>query len=239
MAVEVAVVLNSSSDSAGYFKIFAEAQGIHLREFRVSETRDLPDRINGFAGLCVMGGIMSANDDLPWLRQIEVLIRDAVANKVPVIGHCLGGQLLAKALGGEVRKAVQPEIGWVTTRARAGGKAAEWFGLEEFPIYHWHYDSFSIPAGAEHLATSRYCENQAFAVDGIHLGMQFHCEITDEKIDQWLAEETCQRQIAELSSRHESVQHLAAMRADTTRNLSSSYSTAASIYQRWIAGLKR
>lgn len=235
----VAVIQNIDTGGVGYFGVFADTIGLPLQVFHGYAGDELPNTLRGFSGLCVLGGPMSANDDIAYLRQTEALIRDAVADDKPVIGHCLGGQLMARAFGARVERAEYPEIGWLPMQARPESRAHEWFGSDHFPIYHWHHESFTIPLGAEHLASSRWCEAQAYSLGERHLGMQFHCEITPEVIDHWLAEPACQQDLAAHSPVHASVQDETSMRADTLRHINSSYRTATAIYRRWASHLTR
>jgi GMP synthase-like glutamine amidotransferase len=104
------------------------------------------------------------------------LIREADRQGIPVIGHCLGGQLMAKAFGGTVTPNPVKEIGW--GRVAATGAAADWLGdAAGFEAFHWHGETFSIPPGATRLLQSAHCANQAF-LRGPHLGMQCHVEMT-------------------------------------------------------------
>lgn len=145
----------------------------------------VPKNPRDFAGLAFMGGPMSVNDDLPWIPPLLELIREAVRKNVPVIGHCLGGQLMSKALGGTVGPNPVKEIGWGEVRVADNTVAREWFGaLEPFNAFHWHGETFTIPPGATRIAASAHCANQAFAL-GKHLGMQCHVEMTVELIRSW------------------------------------------------------
>lgn len=239
---EIAVIQNFASDGVGFFGDYAAQQGWPLRVFHAYAGDELPRHLKGFAGLCILGGPMSVNDDLPVLRHTEQLIRAAVSDDLPVIGHCLGGQLMSQAYGGRISRAPQAEIGWVTVNSCAGHDGStglDWFGAAQFPIFHWHNESFSIPAGGQHLARSAWCENQAFALGKLHLGMQFHCEITQQKIDDWLNETACQEEMQRLAPRQGGVQNEAQLRASTQEYLNRSFATASHIYQRWGQHLKR
>lgn len=233
----VAVVQNIDTGGVGYFGTFAESAGIALQVFHGYAGDDLPAKLTGFSGLCVLGGPMSANDEIAYLRHTEALVREAVSDDKPVIGHCLGGQLMARAFGARIGRAPAPEIGWLTMEVKPESRGREWFGSNTFSLYHWHHESFDLPAGAEHLALSRWCEAQAYALGDRHVGMQFHCEITPDIINDWLAEEACQHDLARHAPQHESVQDEATMRADTHRLMADSYRTATAIYTRWASKL--
>ena len=145
----------------------------------------MPRDARRFAGLVFMGGPMSVNDDLPWIAPALELARDAVRKDVPLLGHCLGAQLISRAFGGAVRANPVKEIGWGRVEVVKNDAAAAWLGeLGAFDSFHWHGETFSIPPGATRVLTSPYCENQAFVL-GPHLGMQCHVEMTPEPIRAW------------------------------------------------------
>lgn len=230
---EVLVLQHLNEDAPGYLGDWLDAQGVawHLRCAEAGET--YPESLRGYRGLAVLGGAWSANDERPTLRQAEALIREADALGIPVLGHCLGGQLLARALGGRVEKLQRPEVGWWPI-AHTGSEAARaWFGEEPaHTVYQWHQDGFvALPAGAELLASSPACAHQAFAV-GPHLGMQFHIEITPQKIAIWLGE-TGEGYALNVRRFPESVQDPDAMNAATPRHQSGSQALADRIYATW------
>ena len=232
----VAVIQNALDDGPGHFGDFMTAQSVPMRVFHALYGEALPRMLDGFSGLCILGGPVSVNDDLPLLRETEALIRAAVRGDLPVLGHCLGGQLMASALGGKVTRAAQPEIGWIDIAALAQSAAMEWFGTDAFSIFQWHADTFSVPPGGQHLASSAACENQAFACGRLHLAMQFHCEITAVKIDAWIDSEVGRAEIALHAV--DSVQTPAQIRALTQSRIAASLATAEHIYQRWMRGLR-
>ena len=194
----------------------------------------VPRDARRFSGLCFMGGPMSVNDELPWIAPALELIREAVRKDVPVIGHCLGGQLLAKALGGEVGPNPAKEIGWGEVRVCDNTVAREWLGdASAFQSFHWHGETFTIPPGATRILENEHCANQAFAV-GKHLGMQCHVEMTPELIREWVA--GGEKEIAE--SRGPSVQRPAQIEAGMA-NLDALREVANGLYDRWTSGLSR
>lgn len=232
----IAVIQNAHNDGPGHFGDFMAARRVPTRIFHAWIGEALPRTLDEFSGLCVLGGPMSVNDDLPFLRETETLVRCAMRDDVPVLGHCLGGQLMASALGGKVTRAGQPEIGWIDIVTRPQTAAADWFGADSFSIFHWHGDTFSVPAGAQHLATSASCENQAFACGTLHLAMQFHCEITADKIDDWIDSDVGRAEIA--AHEVDSVQTHDRIRSLTRRHIAASLATAEHIYQRWMRNLR-
>lgn len=189
-----------------------------------------------YSGLAFMGGPMSANDDLPWIGPALALIGDAVRKDVPLLGHCLGGQLMARALGGEVRAAPVKEIGWGEVQACANGVAREWLGaLRAFEAFHWHGETFSIPPGGTRVLENAHCANQAFAL-GKHLGLQCHVEMTAELIGDWL--QGGAREI-EASRASPGVQKPEQVRKDMQRRLEALHAVADRLYDRWTEGLSR
>jgi GMP synthase (glutamine-hydrolysing) len=153
-----------------------------------------PPSLDGYAALAVLGGEMSANDPLPSLRQAERLILQAIERGAPVIGHCLGGQLMARALGARVVDSPAPEIGWQPLHVEPAG--AGWFGAAgRHVVFQWHYEAFELPPGAVRLAGSAACPNQAFAI-GPHLGLQFHIEVDADKVTAWAGEQSARWQRA-------------------------------------------
>jgi GMP synthase-like glutamine amidotransferase len=134
--------------------------------------------------LIVMGGPMGVNDEaaIPWIAAEKRLIRQCIAAGKKVLGVCLGAQLIASALGARVYRNAEREIGWFEIR-RTPEAAAHPLGSalpQRYEVFHWHGDTFDLPAGAVHLAESAGCKNQAFAVGSNVLAFQFHMEMTPE-----------------------------------------------------------
>ena len=129
--------------------------------------------------LIAMGGPMSVNDEetLAWLRPEKQLVRDAVARGIPVLGVCLGAQLIASALGARVYRGPEREIGWFPVRG-VPDAAPDLRFPPEFLAFHWHGETFDLPAGAVRLAGSAACQNQAFQVGRKAVALQFHLETT-------------------------------------------------------------
>lgn len=134
--------------------------------------------------LIVLGGPMGAADDdvLPWLSAEKRFIAETIAAGGPVLGVCLGAQIIALVLGGSVRRNPETEIGWYpVTRTPEAGQSplfAEW--PPEAVVGHWHGDTFELPEGVSSLLSSEYCRNQAFVFDSRVVGLQFHLEWTRE-----------------------------------------------------------
>jgi GMP synthase-like glutamine amidotransferase len=184
-----------------------------------------------------MGGPMSVNDDLPWIPPVLALIRQAVASDIPVIGHCLGGQLMAKALGGSVGANPVKEIGWGDVHVTDADAARPWLGDTKDPMlaFHWHGETFSLPPGATRILESAYCANQAYVLNDRHIGMQCHVEMTPELIASW-----CENGTAEIAaSNSPGVQQPDAIQADMSDRTAQLHQLADKIYSRWIQGLSQ
>ena len=228
----VLILQHQVPENAAYLKTWLEQHNINYVVFNAGVGDHFPSNIEPFAALAVMGGGMSANDPLMSNRQAEILILQAMYRDRPVIGHCLGGQLMARALGGKITASPQPEIGWQPIDYENNPLVAEWFGAEPTDtVIHWHYESFSIPTGAVKLAGSRACPNQAFAI-GPHLAMQFHIEINETKIDSWVND--FDPKWAEVLRQYDSVQDKATILAGIEPNLKKHQSTANAIYSNWL-----
>lgn len=233
----VLIFRHSPTEGPGYFATFLERHSIPWKLVRTDAGEEIPADLTGVSGLCLMGGPMSVNDDLPWIAPELALIREAVANDVPVMGHCLGGQLMARALGGSVGPTPIKEIGWGDVRITDADAARPWLGdsSQPMPSFHWHGETFSIPPGATRILESAYCANQAFVVNDRHIGMQCHVEMTPDMIQSW-----CDSGLAEIeASTSPGVQRPEIMQADMTTRTAQLHHLADKIYSRWIQGLSK
>jgi GMP synthase-like glutamine amidotransferase len=226
----------SQTEGPGYLGDFLAARGIPQAHINVDAEDAIPADINGYAGLVLMGGPMSVNDELPWIEPVLHLVRDAVKHDVPVLGHCLGGQLMSKALGGAVTRNPIKEIGWGSVSKVREGVASDWLdGLpDSFEVFQWHGETFGIPPGAEHLLSNAYCANQAYLVNDRHLGLQCHVEMTAPMIRAWC--EIGANEIAEAQA-SPAVQSAGTMQENMAPRLNRLNRVADLLYSRWIEGL--
>jgi GMP synthase-like glutamine amidotransferase len=232
----VAVFRTSPTEGPGYFATYLERRSIPWKTIALDEGAPVPRDPRRFAGLVFMGGPMSVNDELPWIAPALELIRDAVRKDVPVLGHCLGGQLMSKAFGGVVTRNAVKEIGWGEVRVADNAVARGWLGeLQAFDSFHWHGETFSIPPGATRLMESAHCANQAFAI-GAHLGMQCHVEMTAELIQAWLA--GGEKEMRE-SADSPGVQKRQQVEKDLERRVEALHEVANRLYERWTKSLSR
>ena len=222
-------------EGPGYLGQFLDDQQIEWQLVRVDQCDSLPTSILGYSGVVLMGGPMSVNDDLPWIPPLLELIREADKNAIPLLGHCLGGQLISKAYGAVVSQNPVKEIGWGEVFVTANKDAKKWFGeIESFNSFHWHGETFSLPQGAIHLLSSPYCMHQAYSI-GTHVALQCHIEMTTGMVQKW-----CDEGVEELAEASDSpaVQQANVMLQSLPLHCFFLNKVAKQLYTQWIKGLK-
>lgn len=232
----IAIFRHFPTEGPGYFADFLDKHNISWKLIRIDEGDAVPRNAQDYSGLVFMGGPMSVNDDLPWISEVLALIRDACAKDIPLLGHCLGGQLISKALGGVVTKNQVKEIGWGEAAVVDSDLARQWFGdIKQFDAFHWHGETFSLPQGAVHLLSSAHCRNQAYAI-GKHLAMQCHVEMNEQMVKEW-----CEVGADEIASARSSpaVQTAEAMQAQMRDKLPQLHRAAEQLYRHWLLGLAK
>jgi GMP synthase (glutamine-hydrolysing) len=155
-----------------------------------TELSKINQKIDGYDGLIFLGGPMSANDPLPYLKTEMNAMERAIGAGKPVLGVCLGAQLMAKTLGAAVYRNREPEIGWFDIRVTEAANSDRVFAglLPVEKVFHWHNDTFDLPAGATLLASSDRTERQAFYYGLSAYSLQFHLEVTPRMIVNWYQE---------------------------------------------------
>jgi len=232
----IALFRHVRSEGPGYFATVLERRSIPYRMIAVDAGEPLPPSARAYSGLVFMGGPMSANDDLPWIAPALALVQDAVRQDVPLLGHCLGAQLMAKALGAEVRRNAVKEIGWGAVEVSDNALAREWFGARAgFTAFHWHGETFGLPRGATRVLENVHCANQAFVL-GKHVGLQCHLEMTAELVRLWCRAGRSDLEAAQASP---AVQTAEAMQQDLEARCTLLHAVAERIYARWLEGLAR
>jgi GMP synthase-like glutamine amidotransferase len=174
------VLQHVSFEGPGSIAPWLEAFGATVSYTRFFENHELP-AVSAIDILIIIGGPMSANDEeeLPWLTQEKRFIKEAIIRGVPVLGICLGAQLIASALGAKVYRNPEKEIGWFPIQSVPSSNGNFYFP-QECIAFHWHGETFDLPTGAERIASSEACENQAFQITRNVIGLQFHLETTPE-----------------------------------------------------------
>ena len=230
----IAIFRHSPTEGAGHFAEFLNAHAIPWQLIRIDEGETVPRNAQDYSGLVFMGGPMSVNDELPWIPFVMALIRDAYAKDVPLLGHCLGGQLMSKALGGVVTKNPVKELGWGKVEVADNEVARLWFGdIRQFDSFHWHGETFSLPQGATLLLSSAHCANQAYAI-GKHLAMQCHVEMTAPMTRTW-----CDVGADEVAANAASpaVQSVEVMQEQMENKLPELHRVAEQLYRHWLRGV--
>ncbi len=168
-------------EGPGSIEPWLRTAGYGITNTRFFESSELPN-LSQIDLLIVMGGPMSANDhdEFPWLIQEMQFIRSVVQSGKPVLGVCLGAQLIAKAMGAQVYQNREKEIGWFPIHGVAPVDGSAFRCPSFLDVFHWHGETFDLPSGAVCLAQSRGCKNQAFQLGQSVIGLQFHLETTPE-----------------------------------------------------------
>ncbi|MGH8799873.1 MAG: type 1 glutamine amidotransferase [Casimicrobiaceae bacterium] len=230
----VAIFRFSPTEGPGRFGEWLDRNGVPRQLIALDQGDAVPGDAREFAGIGMMGGPMSANDDRAWNPPLLALLRQAVSVGVPIVGHCLGGQLFARALGAGVKRTRTPEIGWGEVTL-ADPAAIDWFGgRDRFTTFQWHYDVFELPPGATRVLTNGFNPQQAYAL-GKHIGFQCHIEMTREMVETWCrtgADELPAHSSGARQSRDDIFDDLDARLAALSR-------VADDVYARWALGLAR
>lgn len=196
--MKVHVLQHVPFEGIGSMASWLSARDASITHSRFYEFADLPDSA-GLDLVIVMGGPMSINDEavFPWLVKEKQFLRGAIQRGLPVIGICLGAQLIASALGARVYPNSAREIGWFEIEATPSASDVFRFP-HRISVFHWHGETFDLPAGATRLAKSAACANQAFQIGKRVIGLQFHLEMTPECIDSIL--NNCRNELVEGAS---------------------------------------
>ena len=216
-------------EGPGYFGEYLNRHQIPSRLIAIDRGDSVPISIDDMGGLVFMGGRLTSMTHLPWIDAELKLIGLAHQADLPVLGHCLGGQLIAKAFGAAVRANTVKEIGWHEVRKNT--EPSSWLaGLPlSFEAFHWHGETFNMPEGAVHLLESQWCQHQAFAC-GRMLALQFHVEMTAQMVTEWA--KLYHRQLANPSG---SIQSHDAMTTKLEMRIKMLNVVADAIYDRWLA----
>jgi len=177
--------LHASFEDPGCILQWCRDKGHQTSSTHLYRNESLPE-LNDFDWLIVMGGPIGVYEEekYTWLAGEKYIIRQAVDSGKTVVGICLGAQLLANALGAEVYRNPEKEIGWFDVMLTESGEKESLFGgmSPRINVFHWHGDTFDLPDGATHLMYSEACRNQAFLYGEKVLGLQFHFEVTGSNV---------------------------------------------------------
>lgn len=241
----IAIIQHGVEAGPGRFAEYLSEKQLPHDWVRVFAGDAIPCSAVAYSGICSLGGAMSVNDDLPWIEQELSLMRDADQRDVPIIGHCLGGQLLAKAFGASVTRSAIKEIGWGAVEVDDAALARKWLGENDrFEVFQWHEDMFALPDQARRILTNRWCANQAFVIERAgfaHVGMQFHVEMTPQLVEGWSTDADGVEEIDQAYEQQNGVgvQRAEQMKSDLEQRTQRMSVLADRIYDRWISGLRR
>ena len=182
--MKVHVLQHVPFEDTGSMALWLQRQGARVSYTRFFEGDSLP-AVQGLDLVIAMGGPMSVNDEaaLPWLRDEKAFIRDVIQRNIPILGVCLGAQLIASASGARVYPNPFKEIGWFPVTASPSRGADSFCFPAVSTVFHWHGETFDLPAGAIPLAENKACVNQAFQLGRRAIGLQFHLETTPEGME--------------------------------------------------------
>lgn len=186
----ILVFQHVAAEPLGTLDPLIRQRGHRIRFVNFERQPDARPSMDRYDGLIVLGGPMNVEEQAqrPHLRTELGVIEQALHQDKPVLGICLGGQLLAHALGAEIRRNPEPEIGWYDLETSALGRSdpiVGGLGLRT-PVFQWHSRTFALPHGARHLAHTTTCSNQAFRYASNAYGFQFHLEVDQALIERWI-----------------------------------------------------
>lgn len=183
----VRIFRHVACEGPGYLGSFLKKNNVPYEVVCIDEDITVPQSLDDISGLVFMGGSMNVTDPLQWISEEKRLISNAIEKNIPVMGICLGAQLMSAALGGEITHDSKMEIGWHEVEADIDNKNNKWLKElpEKFIPFHWHADTFSIPKDATVLLHSKCRINQAFSINN-SIAIQFHLEMTIEMVKKWV-----------------------------------------------------
>ena len=210
--MNVLAVIHGDKVRAGVFAEAVAAAGHQLEEWSLAWDTPLRRPIDDYGAVLVFGGAMHADQDdrHPWLRQENLFLQRLLDRHVPVLGVCLGAQLLAKAASAPVGLSSKPEVGWFEIELTDEGRDDPVLGSlpPRFEAFQWHFYTHGLPAGAVELARSRVC-TQAFRLGESAWGVQFHPEVTAEQVEGWIAEDADELPVSAEAFAAETVRRIA------------------------------
>jgi len=178
----VLLVQNTKAEGSGYLGELLANDGFDIISVNAKHEKIPEER---FSLVVILGAPESANDDLLYLREEQKLIKNYVQNDIPVLGICLGSQLIAKTFGAKVYKGPKKEIGFYHDLMISSNSKLFHGFKNPFSVFHWHGDTFDLPVGATQLALSENYLNQAFQYKSA-IGLQFHLEVNEQMVNLWL-----------------------------------------------------
>ncbi|OWY29234.1 type 1 glutamine amidotransferase [Herbaspirillum robiniae] len=181
----IAILQHESTQGPGVLRDHLDRHDLPYRIIAPAADGSAPVDAAPFSGIVVLGSDHCVNETLPWIEHERVLLQDAIRRDVPVLGHCFGAQMLARAMGAKVGRNICPNIGW--SEVWITPPAQRRMALpRQATIFNWHYDTFEIPAGAVRTMYGSHCLNKGF-MRGRHWAFQGHLEVTETSVRNWCA----------------------------------------------------
>ncbi len=237
--VKVIVFQHVPFEVLGTLDPLLRREGYRIRYVNFGREPNAEPEIDKYDGLIILGGPMNVDmtDEYPHLDTEVRLIREAIDKGIPILGICLGAQLIAKTLGAPVSENPEKEIGWYDVQLTDAGKSDPLMRhLEDSkPIFEWHSDTFALPAGCDHLASTASCRNQAFRYGDNVYGFQFHMEVDAALIERWLNTPVYQAEIAATNGRIDPAQ----IRAETAEKMSQLTELSEKVFGEFLALMGR
>jgi len=227
------IFTHAACEPPGYLAQLLDRMAYPYRQLCLSKGMPMPDSLDNCAALVFMGGAGDVNQPTDWMLQEMDLIRQADQQGIPILGICLGAQLMSLALGGEVWQSEQMEVGWHQVELLPAAQSHPWVGDldKQFSAFHWHAHVFSPPPGAQSLARSHCTECQGF-IQNRHLAIQFHLEMTEEIILELL-----QKYASDLDGDSDCVQQLNDIKQDLSDKCAEAFRVADVLITRWFKAL--
>jgi len=231
---EVLVFQHDPFEDLGFFGEVLDKQGTDYRVVRLFHGEMPTEEWEHVRALIILGGPMNVDDEeaVSFLRWEKRIIRAAIDESVPMLGICLGAQLLAHVLGAPVQRHSQAEMGWYDVHMSADGRSDPVLGAagERLPVFQWHSYSYDLPSGATHLARTETCEQQAFRFGSNAYGFQFHLEADVGVIERWLALPAFRAELAAAGLPADEQ----AIRAETEKLVAATRSSADAVFNNFL-----
>ncbi len=216
-------------EGPAYFQTILESKQISFELIKIDEHQAVNTNLDNVSGLLFMGGSMSVNDPLDWIEQELTLIQNAIQRNIPVMGICLGSQLIARAMDATIYPGPCMEMGWDSVRCENNTNWTQDLP-EEFPVFHWHGETFDLPNGATRIFENDRYKNQGF-ISGPHLALQFHLEMEESIINEWL-----RRYPEDLQRRCDKDNDARQIQRQTSQLIQALQYHASILFNRWLDG---
>lgn len=214
-------------EGPGYLLDVLERNKLDYELICIDQSAPVPTQLSGISGLVFMGGGMSVNDKLTWIDDELRLIQQAYSADIPVLGHCLGAQLMAKASGATIQANPVTEIGWFDVELVESSVSSPY--PHDFTAFHWHGETFSLPERSTLLYSNKHCSHQGFEY-GNSIGLQFHIEMNKAMVEEWT-----DRFAQQLSRPDDGIQSKEEITHELDTRIKALHSAADQIYLHWLS----